>query len=382
MTSVVRTQAELAHATPVPEPVQEPPPAEDEDENEHDLIEGLSEHHSGLVIEVLLRMIDWMGVNKATWTSAAGVWDMLHSLVPDEANFPVFSHVKGVLIQYMAGRVEIISICVNNCMAFYDCTSSGYSADEWQTESEDFCSICGEDRWLREDINALPGTPRKVINSSPALHAYTSDVTSCDIWFDIHLTPQVMYYLPVKHFVRDLYAQADLVPHMGVSVGNAPPGSVKRSRGWAQKVTNNPVLTGRRDLAFIAQSDGVPYFKDKTCRSGTVATLRVANLPEAMGKQNRNTHLAAVMPSVYLTWCPIKKRGIQTKHNPHNQAPLVTVLADELYDLYARGLQVVDYSMPTDSPGRAFLCRCVLLFWYTFYAPTPTSVLTSMSHRM
>jgi hypothetical protein len=64
-----------------------------------------------------------------------------------------------------------------------------------------------------------------------------------------------MYYVPVKYFVSDLLAQADLVPHMDVGVGRASSGSVKRSPGWAEKVTKNPLLTDRRDLAFIAQSD-------------------------------------------------------------------------------------------------------------------------------
>ena len=62
---------------------------------------------------------------------------------------------------------------------------------------------------------------------------------------------------------------------------------------------------------------------------------------------------------------PRELRGVKVHKNPKNQAPLVTVLADELYDLHTRGMQVVDHSMPEGTPGREFLCRCVLLFWYT-----------------
>ena len=58
--------------------------------------------HSDLVIEVLLRMLDWMGVCKTTWSSAEGVWDMLRSMVPDPNDYPVFSHVKRKLEEYMA----------------------------------------------------------------------------------------------------------------------------------------------------------------------------------------------------------------------------------------------------------------------------------------
>jgi hypothetical protein len=173
-----------------------------------------------------------------------------------------------------------------------------------------------------------------------------------------------MYYLPVRHFVRDTFTQADLVPHLSNETVEAEPGSLKASRGWAEKITNNPLMHGRRDLAFVGMSDGVPYFKDKTKRSGTAAFLRHGSLPEAMALQNRNCHLAALQPSVYLSWCPKKKKAVKVHKNPKNQTPLMTVLCDELYDLNVRGVEVTDYSMPEGAPGRVFVCRCCLLFWY------------------
>ena len=172
-----------------------------------------------------------------------------------------------------------------------------------------------------------------------------------------------MYYLPTEHFVHDIFKQPDVAQHMDNDSVGAAPGSIKASRGYAKKVTNNPMMSGRRSIALLAQSDGVPYFKDKTTRSGTICTLRNANLPEGMGKQNRNTHMAAVQPSVYLTWDHSKNRPRQVHHNPKNQAPIVTVLCDELYTGYVTGWRVVDYSMPEGVPGREFLCRVILLFW-------------------
>jgi hypothetical protein len=47
-------------------------------------------------------------------------------------------------------------------MAFYDCKSEGYSADEWQTGNDDFCRLCGEDRWCRPNAHAPTGINRKV----------------------------------------------------------------------------------------------------------------------------------------------------------------------------------------------------------------------------
>ena len=80
------------------EPPEAPPPPASEPEANP--VEDLSDQHSAMVIEVLLRMLDWMGVNRNTWSSAKGVWDMLESLVPDPEDYPVFSAVKDVLIEY------------------------------------------------------------------------------------------------------------------------------------------------------------------------------------------------------------------------------------------------------------------------------------------
>ena len=135
----------------------------DEESDMDDPIEGLSDKHSDMVIEVLLRMLDWMGVHKNTWASSDGVWDMLYSQVPDPGDFPVFSAVKAVLVEYLHGRMELVPMCVNNCMAFYNCESEGYSDAYWQTADDDFCKHCGEDRWCRPNIHAPTGLNRKVL---------------------------------------------------------------------------------------------------------------------------------------------------------------------------------------------------------------------------
>jgi hypothetical protein len=157
-------QATLVDEERVPNPCAEPDGAAQA--HSEDPIEDLSDKHSDMVIEVLLRMLDWMGVHKNTWTSAEGVWAMLGTQVPDPADYPVFSAVKAVLVDYMSGRVELVPICVNNCMAFYDCKSEGYKAPEWQTANDDFCKHCGEDRWCRENSHGQTGLNRKVDSST------------------------------------------------------------------------------------------------------------------------------------------------------------------------------------------------------------------------
>lgn len=155
-------QAALVEEEDVCRPCAEPMDVDEDPYEYPDPIADLSDKHSEMVIEVLLRMLDWMGVHKNTWASAAGVWEMLESQVPDPDDYPVFSAVKAVLIEYMKGRVKLIPICVNNCMAFYNCKSEGYADAYWQTEDDDFCKHCGEDRWCRPDVHAPTGLNRKV----------------------------------------------------------------------------------------------------------------------------------------------------------------------------------------------------------------------------
>jgi hypothetical protein len=155
-------QAALVEEEQVCQPCAEDMDQSDGDAPASDPIEQLSDKHSDMVIEVLLRMLDWMGVHKNTWASSTGVWEMLQTQVPDPENFPVFSAVKAVLIEYMNGRVELVPICVNNCMAFYNSKSEGYQDAYWQTADDDFCKHCGEDRWCRPNIHAPTGMNRKV----------------------------------------------------------------------------------------------------------------------------------------------------------------------------------------------------------------------------
>ena len=79
-------------------------------------------------------------------------------------------------------------------------------------------------------------------------------------------------------------------------------GSVVFSRGFQEKVTNNPVMSGdSRNQGIILASDGIPYFKDKgTNRSGYPCGARLANPPEQIGKSLGLTHLTMSSGSILL----------------------------------------------------------------------------------
>jgi hypothetical protein len=73
--TVPDSQARLAVEDVVEEPGPLPPP--DVNWDDRDPLDELSAAHSDQAAEVVLRMLDWMGVSKNTWTSAEQVWDML-----------------------------------------------------------------------------------------------------------------------------------------------------------------------------------------------------------------------------------------------------------------------------------------------------------------
>jgi hypothetical protein len=75
---------------------------------------------------------------------------------------------------------------------------------------------------------------------------------------------KVIYHFPLKHFIRGLFRRVDLVPHLWWDSGDPQEGSVLRSRGFKQKVIDNPAMNAdHRSIALIGTTDGVTFFDDQ-----------------------------------------------------------------------------------------------------------------------
>ena len=75
--------------------------------------------------EILYRLFDcsWMGTNKATWASSATIWTVLQAVIPNgPARLPRFRKCKSIVEMYMDEQVEIIDVCVKDCISFRDWT--------------------------------------------------------------------------------------------------------------------------------------------------------------------------------------------------------------------------------------------------------------------
>ena len=123
-----------------------------------------------------------------------------------------------------------------------------------------------------------------------------------------------------------------------------------------------------RNQGLIISSDGIPYFKDRgSNRKGYPVGVRLANLPEAIGKKLNMTHLLGLMACEY--WMKDKHTGKPKRilRGPKCLQPMLLRIADELYQLYHVGIRVIDYSLHENNSSREFILKCILLFWIGDY---------------
>ena len=113
------------------------------------------------VAEVAMRMIDWMGQNKSTWSSAEGIWQMLKSMLPVDAPLCVFSRVKAILVSHLDKRLRLIEVCPCGYTVYMDCTSSAFSGSRYKNAHRTQCprATCRLTRYLP---GIVPAKARKV----------------------------------------------------------------------------------------------------------------------------------------------------------------------------------------------------------------------------
>ena len=123
-------------------------------------------------------------------------------------------------------------ICKNDCIAYYD-TKYLPAPFASQNAHRTKCPKCG--------------TPRHVVD--PVSHKT--------------IPVKVVYHFPLKHFIRALFRRPDLIPNLWFDAGDPPEGDIKRSRGFKQKVLDNPQMNeDHRNISLVGTTDGVCFFDD------------------------------------------------------------------------------------------------------------------------
>lgn len=122
------------------------------------------------------------------------------------------------------------------------------------------------------------------------------------------------------------------------------------------------MLRDHRNLGLVGTTDGVPMFDNKR-RGLWPFFLRVANLPDGLSTHMANVHLALVGANEYYELNEATNTLARKLHAPKSLTPHLTILVDDLYQAYSRGVFCTDSSIPRGLGRRHFFCRCILLCW-------------------
>jgi hypothetical protein len=176
---------------------------------------------------------------------------------------------------------------------------------------------------------------------------------------------QVSFFFPLKPFVKALFARADLVPYLlhDSTVSIVPAGHATKSRGFKEKVIDNPVMNkDHRSLGLCGTTDGVPFFDDQK-RGAWPFILRVVNLPDGLSHHTSNSHLHLLQASEF--WEMDEEANVlrRTVRAPKSLKAHMAIIVDDLLHAYTRGIKATDASVPVGCPGRVFRCHAALLYW-------------------
>jgi hypothetical protein len=184
---------------------------------------------------------------------------------------------------------------------------------------------------------------------------------SADRWYKdakgVQKPRKVFYYFPLHAYVNNLYSQEDLIQHLWLDCMEHAEGHITKSRGWRAKVTNNPHMSNdHRNLGLDGCTDGVPFFKDGQ-RGGWPFILRSPQLPEGMSGNMKNCHVAFVQANEYRSKHDNGRRGVKRViRSPKSFVPALTVLVDDLYHAYHKGVKTMDVSKK-----EIFFCKVMLM---------------------
>ena len=297
----------------------------------------LLEERSVMVGELLLTFFEWMCVHKPTNECARAVHSMLSLLVPpDASNLPKWGDVLSLLDLVYNNVVVEVDLCPNDHIAFVDATHPALVEAGYMHAHRTFCPHpgCGAARYKPIDESGRKVSVKKG------------------------------YYFPIDTYVTSIFRDGHTKAHRQHTVGEFPPGHVRRSRGFYEKVTANPHMNKEpRNQAFIGMADGIPLFRSrKTSLGVVVGALRQANQPDYISKMFGKVHLSFLYPCEYWVEDPKTKVQKLQKAKPGNLSPLIMLLVDDLLQWYA-GKIVTDFGMAPGDPAREALIRCILLFW-------------------
>jgi hypothetical protein len=233
----------------------------------------------GLLITMHL---DWIATFRVSDVSAGHVWASIRSLLHGRDNnnpleLTPYSRILRFVDKHKLETVEKIPVCPCGDVIYYD------FADEDLQSIYKFCSASERDYCVLCTLSkCVPGTnvPRKIV-----------------------------YYISPEVWMRDLYQRSDIACHLRNDIDSATfaEGSLQRSEGWKNKVTDNPKMNSDpRHAPVVGHADGGPYFKDQQGGGAWFFILRHACLPESIMLDQSLAHMPLLIPAEHWEDRPIK----------------------------------------------------------------------------
>ena len=210
--------------------------------------------------EVLLTVLDWYSAHKQTYTATTDLFRVLAMVVPPGTTLNTFSQVRSILEKHRLDSCEVYDACRTGCIVYKN--FSGVFEDH-QYADLDECPNCEQPRYVGM------GSFRRVSHS--------------------------VYFFPIARYLRDMFRREDLVRHLDHRpTSRTPSSSLKKSRGYRDKMLRDPILNAdHRNQGIVISSDGIPYFGagDKHSRGAWPIVARLASLPDGMWDRFEYAHL-------------------------------------------------------------------------------------------
>jgi hypothetical protein len=210
--------------------------------------------------EVMLTVVDWYASHKQTYTATTDLYNIMKLVAPPGTTMGTFNQLRGVLDRHRLEVCQVYDACPKGCIVYHNYTGI---MKAHQYGDLDECPSCASPRYVGM------GSQRRASHT--------------------------VYFFPIARYLKDMFARTDLCPYLdNRPTTQTPETSIKLSRGYRDKVLNDPSLRGDyRHQGLAMSSDGIPYFgaSGKHSRGAWPLLVRLASLPDGLWDRYELAHL-------------------------------------------------------------------------------------------
>ena len=208
----------------------------------------------------MLTIVDWYASHKQTYTATMDLYNIIKLVVPPGTTIGTFNQLRGVLDRHRLETCQVYDACPAGCIVYHN-----------------FPGIMNSHQYAELDECPQCALPRYVGLGSERRASH------------------IVYYFPIARFLTDMFSRPDMCPYLDNRPSSrTPETSVKLSRGYRDKVLNDPSLQGdHRHQGLVLSTDGIPYFgsSGQHSRGAWPLLARLASLPDGLWDRFELAHL-------------------------------------------------------------------------------------------